>query len=269
MNNEFFTQPVQKTIVTLIHSFIGLLILGSIFLAIGSIATLKSLSHRDAPLDAIAKLSVTGKGETFAIPDTATFSFSVNGHAATVQDAQKQATDTMNKALAYLKTANIPEKDVKTTDYSINPHYEYVSSACVGGACTPGKQVINGYDVSQTVLVKVADPSQAGTVLGGIGNLGVTNVSGLSLTVDDSDALEQDARKMAIDDAKAKAEVLAKQLGVRLGKIVDFQESNGGYPMPVMYKALDSAAGNQSAAPSIPTGQNKITSNITVTFEIN
>ena len=101
-----------------------------------------------------------------------------------------------------------------------------------------------------------------------LGTTGATNLSGPNFSIDNPDALQMQARKIAIDDAKTKAQALAKDLGVSLGKIESFSDNNIN---PVMYdaKAMNLSAAVPAAAPAvIPKGQNTITSDVTITYEI-
>ena len=115
------------------------------------------------------------------------------------------------------------------------------------------------------------DTKKAGDLLAGVGSRGATNVSGLNFTIGDQDALNAEARGKAIDNAKAKADALAKQLGVSIVRVVGFSENGGGYPI-YYAKSAGATMGMDSAAmppsPQIATGQNKITSNVTITYEI-
>ena len=105
----------------------------------------------------------------------------------------------------------------------------------------------------------------------GLGATGVSNLSGPNFTIDDEDGLKAQARKKAIDDAREKAEALAEDLGVRLGRIASFSEG-GGYGAPMYYgkdmMAEQSAAGNAVRA-ELPKGENTISSDVTITYEIN
>lgn len=215
-------------------------------------------------------ITVTGTGEVSSAPDTAVITFSVIETAKTVELAQKQATDRTNKALAYLKTAGIADKDIKTTNYSINPQYEYNKIVCVRAPCE-SSQTLVGYQASQSIEVKIRKTDQAGTVLAGLGSVGVQNIYGPQFTFDDDTKIQNDARAKAIADAKSKAEILAKQLGVHLVRITAFSENGGGYPMPYSAKAEMSSVGRGAdavVAPSLPTGENKVTSNVTISYEI-
>ncbi len=243
----------------------------AIFLAIISVKELKSIDYVGKDVQMTNTISVTGTGDAVAIPDIATFSFSVSETAKTVADAQKQATNKINTALKTVKDAGVADKDARTTSYNINPRYEYQGVACGYNYCPPGKSVLTGYDVSQGIQVKVRDLSKAGSIFTSIGSLGVENVNGLTFFVDKPETVEAEARAKAIADAQAQAKELAKQLGVKLVRITSFYENNGEY-RPIVY-GMGGGAKTVSAitaeiAPNIPVGENKITSDVTITYEI-
>lgn len=108
-----------------------------IFLAVISIKQLKTLGD-DSPMMNI--ISVNGKGEAISIPDIATFSFAVNETAKTVKEAQEKATMKIDAALKAVKAGGVLEKDIKTSSYSINPHYEYNQGICTQYGCPNGKK---------------------------------------------------------------------------------------------------------------------------------
>ena len=180
------------------------------------------------------------------------------------------------KSLDFLKSNNVADKDIKTTNASFYPKYEYRYTAqpqiaCPQGNCpTPiGNNVIVGYTSSESITVKIRNTDDAGKIIEGLGTLGVSNLDGPNFAIDKEDALKDNARKLAIDDAKAKAKVLEKDLGIRLGKITSFSE-NGNYPTPMYAKgAMVESISAPSAAPAvIPTGENTISSDVTITYEI-
>jgi uncharacterized protein YggE len=244
------------------------------FLAVKTTGELLGLKYIGAGTPAMNTITVEGAGDAVAIPDTALFTFSIVEKGSTVKEAQDAATKKMSAVTVYLKAQKIEDKDIKTTDYSVNPQYDYVSETCVAGVpCKPGRQVLNGYEVRQMVQIKVRDTAQAGTLLTGVGEKGASELSGLTFSVEDEDALKAEARGEAIDKAKAQADALAKKLGISLVRIVSFNENNGG---PIMYgyggmgksMAMDAAVAPQAAPVPTPTGENKITSNVTITYEI-
>ncbi|MBI2610590.1 SIMPL domain-containing protein [Candidatus Kaiserbacteria bacterium] len=243
----------------------------ALFLLVGVVREFSELRYIGTGVPATNTITVSGEGEVFAVPDTATFSVTVQEEAVEVKDAQDVATKKVNEIIAFLKGEGIEEKDIRTADYNVYPQYDYIQTVCRDGYCPPGRQELRGFQVSQTLTVKVRDTEKAGNLLSGVGELGASSVSGLSFTIDDEDALKREARGQAIEDARTKAAELAKQLNVRLVRIIGFSESEGGYPpIPYAYgRGGDMVAMEAKAiAPEIPVGENKIVSNVSVTYEI-
>ena len=133
--------------------------------------------------------------------------------------------------------------------------------------CRQDAPKIIGYEVSEYISVKIRDLANVGEVLQGIGSIDISEISGPNFSVDNEDGLKAQARKLAIDDAKAKAKVLSKDLGVKLIRIVSFSE-NDNYPMMYSTKGAGIMDSYATSAPELPTGENKITSNVTITYEI-
>jgi uncharacterized protein YggE len=217
-------------------------------------------------------ITVRGEGEIFATPDTATFSFGVESKEADATTAQNKASETMEAVISYLKESGVEEKDIKTEYYNLTPRYEYPEVVCTSFYCPPqGEPKLVGYQVSQTVSVKLRDRSKAGDIISGVGNRGATNVSGLSFTIDDPDAYKAQAREEAIKDAKGKAEVLAKTLGARLVRMNGYWEDEGGYPIPYgMGGAMDAVQSKMmpERAAELPVGENTIVSRVSISYEI-
>jgi len=248
------------------------LIVLMVYLGVLALGAIKSIRFIGSGVPASNTISVNGEGEVFAVPDIATFSATVQEAGADVKAAQTTATKKINDIYAYLKDQGVAEKDIQTTDYSANPQYEWRQSACPNGSyCPGGNQVLTGYQVSETLTIKVRDTDKAGDLLAGVGSKGVSSVSGLTFTVDDHQKIEDEARDKAVADAKAKAQTLAHSLGVSLVRIVGFSE-NGASLVPYLAKTMSfqsaDSAGVAPAAPEIATGQNKVTSAVSLTYEI-
>ena len=243
------------------------------FLLVQSVAAIKGIDEKDGmpPTNAI---TVRGEGEAIATPDVATFSYTVRENNKDVAVAQKAMSDKANRAIDYLKEKGIAAKDIKTENYYTNPQYQYVQGACSGGICPPGRQVLTGYEVAQTVSVKVRDVSKAGDLLTGIAGLQIGEITSLSFTVDDKDVLRVEAKKQAIAKAKAEAEAIADALGVDLDGIVGFYEEyphERPYPYggTAMNESLSSVkAQDASVAPNLQTGEQKVTAIVSITYEI-
>jgi uncharacterized protein len=219
-------------------------------------------------------INVTGKGEVEAKPDLGTFTFSVRAETLTQKEAQEKSADSVNKILAYLKGKGVEEKDIKTTNYSLQPKVRWEQQPCTRDYCPPGKEVQEGFIAEQWVEVRVRDLGKAGELIGGVGENGGTNVSQLSMTFDDMEAKKSEARGKAIADAKAKADQLAKDLGVRIVRMTGYWENdNSGWPVPMYGKAMgmdgDMAVSEAAMdAPQVPVGENKVVSTVTITYEI-
>lgn len=224
-------------------------------------------------------ITLSGYGEVSAVPDIASVYFTIEKEAKTAADAQTAVATVEKKALEYLRTAGIEDKDIRTDNVSVYPKYDYQYSEVSLMPCTeygcpprPGKNVIVGYTASESITVKVGKIDDAGKIMQGLGGVGVSNLNGPNFEIDNEDALKADARREAIEDARNKARVLARDLGVRLGRIVTFSESDYGFPMYARMEALDAGMGGTTSvkAPSaeLPKGENIISANVSITFEI-
>jgi hypothetical protein len=237
-----------------------------------AISSLKGLRYVGAGVPSTNTITVSGEGEVFAVPDIASFSVSVREEASDVETAQAAAAEKMNAIISYLKDSGVEDRDIKTINYNVYPRYEYRESICREGYCPPsGDRELVGFEVSQTLSVKVRDTERAGDILSGVGSRGASDVSGLSFTIDEEDALLAEARAQAIEDARGKAKELADDLNVRLVRVVGFSEYGGDpYYKATFDMALGAAESSVRAAPapSLPTGENKIISNVSVTYEI-
>ncbi len=215
-------------------------------------------------------ITVSGDGEVFAKPDVATFSFSVNTKADDASTAISDSAAAIKSMLEFLKEQAIEERDIKTTNYYSSPRYEYPDTRCTQWGCPPvGEQKIIGYEVTQTITVKVRNPAKAGELIAGVGSRGATNISGLNFTIDDTDALKAEARTAAINEAQGKAEKLAKELDVRIVRMAGFWEDEGVMPYYGMGgKEMMMADAATVRAPQLPVGENTITSRVNITYEV-
>ena len=265
---ENFTKEKSNILKT--ASLVGLIL--SVYLIVLIVGEIKSYGFIGGGSTASNVMTFDGKGEISAAPDLATVSFTIRENSKQVKDAQTKVTMKEKEVLDFLDKSGIAKKDIKTENYTSYPKYDY-GSPCYYNAGVPCRQdspKITGYEVSEYISVKIHDLTQAGEIVKGIGAAGVSEMNGPNFSIEHEDSLKAQARKMAIDEAKAKAKILAKDLGVDLVRIVNFSE-NGNYP-PMMYgkgvMSLDAASTGATPSPQLPTGENKITSNITITYEI-
>lgn len=245
----------------------GVLSILSLFLLAQTITTATNFGRPTTP--ATDTITVQGSGQATLPPDVARVSFTVQNTAAAVADAQSATTKQANAAIAYVAGQGIAEKDVKTLSYNISPQYSYPGPCPRIGVCPSSAPKITGYQVSETIQVTMRDLTAVGTMLGGLGKLEVQNVQGPAFALDDSTAGYAAARADAIAKARTQAMLLGEQLGVRIGKIVNFSESSGGYSSPSpMYGGAGMMSTKADAAPSVPVGENTYNASVSVTYEI-
>lgn len=202
-------------------------------------------------------ISVTGEGKIYTKPDIAFVNLSVVTEGKNIGDVQDKNTKKMNKVISFLKNFGIAEKDIKTTNYQIYPRYNYENRTI--------PQII-GYEITQTLEVKIRDLTKVGEILENSVDAGINQVSSLRFGVDKDEEVKAEARKLAIEDAKKKAEKLASQLGIKLVKISGFTEDTGYYPVPMYKEAMGIGGGGE--APNIQVGENEIIVNVILIYEI-
>lgn len=213
-------------------------------------------------------ISVSAEGRVEAIPDIAVVTLGIFVQKNTAKAAQDESSKQINQVIGFVKSLGVDEKDIKTSDFSINPRYDYRSEDSVN-------EVV-GYDARQSVTVKVRGVDESaelvGKILDGATNNGANQINGVYFTFDDSTDLQQEARLKAISAAKQKAQELAEEAGIRLGKIVSISELGSYYPQPFASEdamfSRGQGGGGASVAPDIEPGSTEITQTITVIFEV-
>ncbi len=220
-------------------------------------------------------ISLSGTGKVTAKPDTATITFSVREQTKQakkteyadeedtkeVKESKDRITKKINVALTDLSKI-VDKKDITTETYNSYPRYFYYTNGASG--------LIEGYDVSQTVSVKVIDIKNTSKILDIINKAGISEVSGPDYYIEKDEVFKDKAREDAISEAKRKANILAKQLGVSVLRIVSFTEDSSYAPVLYSVEKSDITGNAQAAStePYLPEGENEITSSVTITFEI-
>ena len=199
--------------------------------------------------------TVTGEGKVTVVPDTAIFSVGITTSSPSIQTAQSQSNAVINKIAKQLKDLGIKENDIKTVNYSIYPQYDYQQG-----------NKISGYQINISLSVTVRQLDKINQALDLATQSGANTIGGIQLTVDDTKQkqLFQQARELAVKDAKTKAESLANAAGITLGKIVNIQEDTNNFPRPMigMMAIADSAPKT-----NIQPGATDISTTITLFYE--
>jgi len=211
-------------------------------------------------------ITVSGTGEVYTKPDLAFTTFSVVTEKKEVAEAMEENTQKMNAIINSIKEQGIEEKDLKTTSFNIYPIYEWNERTQF---YPDGQRVLVGYEIKQSLEVKIRDMGKIGIIIQKATDAGANQVGNLQFTIDDEDEVKKQAREQAIKEAKDKAKELASQLGIKLVRIVNFNE-NGTIPYYSAPKAEMAAMdSNSEEVLQVETGENKIEVNVSITYEIN
>jgi len=212
--------------------------------------------------EANREITVHGTGKVQSKPDIAQYSLGVTtGAQPSAAVAMTTLTDKFNAVLNAVKQQGVKAEDIKTTNLSINPVYDWNN----------GKQTLRGFEAAENIEVKIRDLNKIGDVLAKSTLEGVNQASGIQFTIDDLDKLQTEAQKNAIADAQGKAKELAKSLGVSLGKVKTFSSSGSTPDSSQLYRnATPMGAGSADLAksPEIPVGTQEIIANVTIVYEI-
>jgi len=210
-------------------------------------------------------ISVSGTGEVYAKPNLGLINFSVKVEAKTVNEVMNQSNSKVGSIIEAVKEIGVEEKDLKTTDFNIYPRYEYQ------GLPSREERVLVGYDVEQTLEVKIRDLEKSGQIIQEATNAGANQVNDLIFTLDDEELKKNkdQAREMAIKEAKSQAKEIADQLGVNLVRIINFHENSYAPRYDMARSESGGIGGGGIISPQIETGENKIETNINIVYEIN
>lgn len=204
--------------------------------------------------------TVSGEGKVTVVPDTGIVDLGINLTRPTVKTAQTEVNNIINKISSDTKKLGVDSKDIKTSNYSIYPEYDYRT----------GTGRITGYRVQASISIRVRDLEKINQVIDSATAGGANTVSGINLTVDEEKQKEllKEARELAVKEAKTKAESLASAAGITLGRIINVQESDNNTPRPVAFLAKDASVGMGGGGNTeIQTGSTDIISNVTLSYE--
>jgi len=205
-------------------------------------------------------ISVTGNGIAYGQPDIATGLIGVETRDVDPAKAVDDNTTKMNAIMAAIKELGIEDKDLQTSNFSVNAQQDYDENGQPKGTFV--------YVVNNTLTVTIRDLTKVGQVLGKAVGAGANAINGVSFSVNDPAALESQARDKAMADAKARAEQLAKAAGVTLGAPTSISEFTSG-PVPYEAKgfAADAAGGGGGPVP-VSQGQIQVSLQVNVTYLI-
>ena len=222
-------------------------------------------------------VSFSGQGKVYAKPDIAMLEFGILTEATTSKAAQDANSKKSRQVTDFLKKQDIAEKDIKTTYYNIYPKYSSVQVPVMYDERqvqayppypVPTEPKIIGYSVNQGFQVKVRDFDKLSGIIDGLVANGVNNVNNLGFSIEDPERLRSEARTLAIADAKKKADELKGKIGIGLGKIINFYEDSYGYQLDRGGGFGGDIQSLPAKGPALPSGENEISVNVTLTYQI-
>jgi len=236
------------------HVLMAALMLGAAALPTAAQAQQASITQSIAG----TRLDVSATGDVTRVPDLAIISAGVVTRSVTATGAIQQAATRMARVREALRQAGIADRDIQTSNISLNPEYTYVNNQ-------PPK--LNGYTASNQLSVRFRDIANTGKILDTLVAQGANQISGPNLTIEKPEAALDEARARAVAAGRARADLYARSLGLRVVRVVSVSESGSSYPvpppMPMMREAMAQAADSK-----IDPGEQKLQINLAMTFEL-
>lgn len=228
----------------------AVLVLG--VLALGGCSTKVITTDGAAPLYTV---TTNGTGETVAAPDMAEMYFGAAVQSEDAKDALGRANDLAEAITAAVKDAGVASEDIQTASVSVYPEQAFNGP----------EPVITGYRASIQVRVKVRDIEKIGDVIGAASDAGANEIGGPSFMLDEDAEATNEAIELAIDDARNRAEVMAKAAGKQLGEIISVSEIGASVPL---YRGAVAESMDAASAVAVEPGQLDISTTVTVVFEL-
>ncbi|SHM92495.1 SIMPL domain-containing protein [Flavobacterium chilense] len=203
----------------------------------------------------IPQINVNGEGKVKVAPDQVCISATVETKGNNAKDVKKQNDEKIDAILKFIKKSNVPTADYKTKQVALNPQYDYEKKK-------------TSYNATQTVEIVLRDLTKYDELMEGLVQQGINRIDRVSFETSKLAQLESDARKLAIKDAKLKAEDYVSVLGQKVGKAYTISDNTQVYRPQPMYAmksmAMDSNAGATNETLAI--GEIEITANVSVSF---
>jgi uncharacterized protein len=204
-------------------------------------------------------VSVVGEGIVLAQPNVARITLGVDVVDQSLANAQAQAAQRMDAVVNKLKADGIAENDIRTVSYNVTPQYDQSNGQA---------PVLRGYDVQNMVEVRTTNVGSLGSLLDDVVGSGATRIFGINFEASDMESLKNQARDQAMANATSKAQQLARDANISLGRPVIVEESDIGGVNPVQQQIAPRAAAAPAAVTPIQPGQLQVSTTVRVTFAI-
>jgi uncharacterized protein len=204
-------------------------------------------------------ISLSGNGEVRRAPDIAFVTTGVLSQGATAAEALAANTSAMNALFAALKDAGIAEKDVQTSNFMVQPRYNFQDNKA---------PELVGYDVSNNVTITVRKIGDLGALLDKVVQAGSNQINGIGFDVSEPSASLDQARKLATEDATRKAKIYAEAMGVTLGPVMSISEGVSYQPPMPMARGKVMMADAAAAPVPVAAGEQRLSVDVNITWEI-
>jgi uncharacterized protein YggE len=231
------------------------------YLLLGVMLGIPLMGH--AETDNLRLITVSGKGEVNVNPDRASLTLGVESRSPVLDKARDEVNTTTNRFLAFAKTLDIKDKHISTTGANVRPEYNWDNKS--------RERNLIGYFVSRSLVVDLRDLDKLGRLVEGAVDLGVNQVSDPTLGLADQSGAEKEALKLAAEDARRNAEVLAKTLGVKVGQVRSVTATDMGYSPPKPaggVRMMRAEAAQADGAASYSAGQVQFSTRVNAQFDI-
>ena len=203
-------------------------------------------------------LSVSAQAETTRVPDIAHLSTGVVTQAADANAAMRANAAQMTRVVDAIRKAGIAERDIRTSGVNLHPQYRYADNQ---------PPTITGYEARNTVDITVRKIGELGGIMDALVAVGANQINGPSFEVDDKEGAYDEARRAAIEKARARAQMYAQTLGMEVRRIVSISEGNGGFGPHVPMMAMARMDKAEAGTPIAP-GESTLSVNLDVVFEL-
>lgn len=252
---------MRKTIKRLLKPVIIILVIFLATMGILKYGSSLTWSLRSVTIPKEDPFQVDAQGEVYIQPDTAEITLGIEKEGKTVAYVQEAVNKVNSEMIKNLKELGVKEEKIKTTRYSISPRYEWERNS--------GKRFLTGYQASASITIKTNDFEKLNQIIDQATSAGANQVDSLNFILEDEDEARAQARDIAINKAREKAEAIAKISGLDLGKLINVSVFDTDYsPAPREYN-LDMAQKSMAGGGTqIEAGETKITVNVTLSYEI-
>lgn len=213
-------------------------------------------------------LNVAAEGKVARMPDLAVFSAGVTTQGKTAGEALTENAQRMTAVIAALRKAGIAERDIQTSNLSVNPVYGQ-PKRLPDGSYEQTDPVIIGYQATNQVSVRQRKLDQYGKVIDTLVAAGANQVNGPSFQIDSPEGALDEARVAAIGKARARADLYAKAAGLRVVRVLSISENGGFAPPPqppIMFARADMAAAPKASP--VAAGELEMTVTVNVSYEL-